>query len=223
MLVPQLAGLTVATADVLVTAEAFGLITGGHITLETGRSARVCFDDVTIEVVSASMGPAGICGVSLAGADLSGVVRTSGLAVTSIDSPPDPVIEGDVVFDHIALGVLDLPEARAAWIRLTGIQPHDMGVHPVSGGAFEAVRFELGHRMIELVSPVPGVQSPMATRVANHGDTALTLALPANDLAAKVAELETAGMTVLDQPPHRLVHPRNTGGVMVQLTPRVEH
>ncbi|MCP3937469.1 MAG: hypothetical protein GY708_19115 [Actinomycetia bacterium] len=233
MSVPQLAGLTAATADVVATAEVFGLITGGLIamgpstrgpsTLGTDRSARVCFDDITIEIVSNDTAQAGICGVTLACADIIGPVRTSGVTVTSIGSLPVPEIGGDVIFDHIALGVLDLAEARAAWIRLTGLQPHDVGVHPVSGGAFEAVRFELGHRMIELVSPAQGVQSPMSTRLAKYGDAALALALPANDLAAKVAELETAGMTVLDQPPHRLVHPRNTGGVMVQLTPRVEH
>ena len=186
------------------------------------------FDDVTIEIVTtqaAGVSRPGVCRVALAGSPSGSQPDTqlNSVAVhrTDDDRPHRPA--GDVEFDHVALAVGDLAAATDAWADLTGCEVHQMGTHPISGGAFEAARVLLGNRMIELLSPVPGVASAMAERIAKFGDNVIAVAMPAKDLDAKLAQLEQAGIAVLDQPPHKMVHPRATGGVLLQLTPRVQH
>lgn len=77
--------------------------------------------------------------------------------------------------------------------------------------------------MIELVSPVPGVPSAMARRLASRGEGVVTLALPVADLDATLERLNGMGVAVVHQPPHWMVHPKHAAGVLVQLTPRVQH
>ncbi|MCB0990682.1 MAG: VOC family protein [Acidimicrobiales bacterium] len=223
----QLAGFTVACTDVDLAAETFATITGGDLT-RRGETAEVAFDDVTIEIVTtqaAGVSRPGVCRVALAGSPSGSQPDTqlNSVAVhrTDDDRPHRPA--GDVEFDHVALAVGDLAAATDAWADLTGCEVHQMGTHPISGGAFEAARVLLGNRMIELLSPVPGVASAMAERIAKFGDNVIAVAMPAKDLDAKLAQLEQAGIAVLDQPPHKMVHPRATGGVLLQLTPRVQH
>jgi hypothetical protein len=116
-------------------------------------------------------------------------------------------------------------EAAAArvWQAIIGVSPHPMGVHPVSGGAFTATRLLLGAQMIELVCPVPGHDSAMSRRLASRGEGALTLALPVVDLPGAEARLAAIGITPLRPAPHVMLHPKDTGGVMIQLTPRIQH
>ncbi len=137
-------------------------------------------------------------------------------------SPPSAPPRG-ARLDHVAVCVGDLEAATGQWERLLGVEAQRLGVHPVSNGAFTASRLLLNQRMIELVSPVPGVASPLADRLAKHGEGAVTLALPVADLGAALERLRILGVRVLEQPPHWMVHPQHTGGVLVQLTPRIQH
>ncbi len=131
--------------------------------------------------------------------------------------------EGDARFDHVAILVKDLAAASARWEKITGAHADQMGIHPVSGGAFSAARLLLGEQMLELVSPTPGVASALAERLEKRGEGLVTLALPAGDVAKTLARLGAAGARVLDQPPHHMVHPKDASGVLVQITPRVVH
>ena len=162
-----------------------------------------------------------------------GRTTLNGLDVELGPAPPTPVdldrpvdrTDGGATarVDHVAVLVADLEPATTAWERLLGVTGERIGLHPVSGGAFAASRLPLGDQMIELVSPVAGVDSPLARRLAERGEGPATLAVPVTDLAAAETRLAAAGVAVLDQPPHRMLHPRDTGGVLVQLTPRVAH
>jgi catechol 2,3-dioxygenase-like lactoylglutathione lyase family enzyme len=125
--------------------------------------------------------------------------------------------------DHVALLAGDLAAASASWAIITDQPVQQMGLHPVSGGAFSAARVLLGSRMIELLTPVPGVTSALADRLASRGEGVAALALPVVDLEVALARLERIGARVLNQAPHRMVHPKDAGGVLVQLTPRVDH
>ena len=125
--------------------------------------------------------------------------------------------------DHVALAVRDLVAAARVWAALTGVSPHMMGLHPVSNGAFVAARVHVGEQMIELVSPVKGYDSPLARRLCSRGDGPAAMALPVHDLDATIGRLAAVGVAVLRPAPHVMLHPRDTGGVLVQLTPRVEH
>ncbi|RPI46890.1 MAG: hypothetical protein EHM59_06155 [Betaproteobacteria bacterium] len=130
---------------------------------------------------------------------------------------------GDARLDHVAIRVRDLDAASGRWERITGVAAHRMGVHPISGGAFAATRFEMGSRMIELVSPVPGRPSPLADRLASHGEGVVAVALPANDIEVTLERVRAAGARVLRLEPHWMVHPKDASGVLIQLTPRVRH
>ncbi|MGH8617730.1 MAG: VOC family protein [Burkholderiales bacterium] len=131
--------------------------------------------------------------------------------------------EGDARFDHVAIAVNDLAAASARWATITGTAAQLMGVHPISNGAFQAARFVLGAQMVELISPVAGVASPLAARLASRGEGVAALALPANRMDATLSRLRAAEARLLEQPPHWMVHPKDASGVLVQITPRVAH
>ena len=135
---------------------------------------------------------------------------------------PRPVA-GDARFDHVAIRVRDLVVAARRWEIITGVTANHLGIHPISNGAFEAARIELGARMIELISPVPGQQSPLADRLASHGEGVAAVAIPANDIDATLTRVRETGARVVRQEPHWMVHPKDAAGVLIQLTPRVQH
>lgn len=131
---------------------------------------------------------------------------------------PEP---GDACLDHVAIRVCDLDAAARRWEAVTGATAQRMGVHPISRGTFEATRLEMGARMVELISPVPEMPSPLADRLASHGEGVVAVAIPANDIEATLARLRAAGARVLRQEPHWMVHPKDAAGVLIQLTPRI--
>lgn len=125
------------------------------------------------------------------------------------------------VLDHVALLVGDLGEMAARWTAILGTPPAALGVHPL--GVCLAARFVLGDRMIELVAPLPERDSALRTRHERAGDGPFGLAIIATDLERTIGAVSAVGARILDQPPHRIVHPSDAGGIPVQLTPRVHH
>jgi hypothetical protein len=77
--------------------------------------------------------------------------------------------------------------------------------------------------MIELVSPVTNIASPLEKRLANRGEDISCLAVRAANLEGTLSQVRDAGARVLHHEPHWLVHPADASGVMVQLTPRIKH
>jgi catechol 2,3-dioxygenase-like lactoylglutathione lyase family enzyme len=146
-----------------------------------------------------------------------------GAMVGLVESAASEASPAGARLDHVALRVRDLAESSARWLAITGIEPLQMGLHPVSNGAFQAARVLLGERMIELISPEPGVPSRIADRLQSHGEGVAALALPVDDLPEVLERLEKRGVRVLRQDPHWMIHPQDAGGVLVQLTPRVAH
>jgi catechol 2,3-dioxygenase-like lactoylglutathione lyase family enzyme len=134
-----------------------------------------------------------------------------------------PPLAGDARLDHVAIAVKNLAQAETVWSRITGVKGELMGVHPASNGSFTASRFVMGEQMIELVSPVEGIESPMARRLAQRGEGIMAIALPADDLDLTLERVRSTGSRVLWQDPHWMVHPKDTAGVLIQLTPRIEH
>ena len=124
--------------------------------------------------------------------------------------------------DHVALRVNNLESSTDHWSKLLGVPGDILGIHPVSNGAFSASRFAIGERMIELVSPVPGVASNLASRLASHGEGAVAVAIPSQDVTATRRLVEQSAKLIW-QDPHWIVHPKDTGGILIQLTPRVAH
>jgi hypothetical protein len=135
----------------------------------------------------------------------------------------EPVLPVGARLDHFAVRVRNLYAGIRNWAALTGSQPVDTGIHPVSKGAFRASRLLFGNQMIELIEPVPGMASVVADRLASHGEGIHTLALVASNLTHTIQQLDRLSGGLIQLPPHIFVHPSATGGVLIQLTPRVNH
>jgi len=153
--------------------------------------------------------------------------RLSGLEIDligeSADSRPRHPADAPAQLDHVALAVEDLEASAARWAALCGVEPEMMGAHPISDGAFDAARLDLGGSMVELLSPAAGRTSPISERLEASGEGPVTLALPAVDLDSMTRALTAIGTRVVQTEHHRFVHPADAGGVLVQLTPRVRH
>jgi catechol 2,3-dioxygenase-like lactoylglutathione lyase family enzyme len=132
--------------------------------------------------------------------------------------PPD---SGDAHFDHVAIAVKDLDQACGRWAVILGTRPDMKGPHPL--GTFNAARFLLGDRMIELVAPRPGVDSAVSQRLGSTGEGVIAVALVSPNFEKTLERVKAAGARVMWREPHWFVHPKDAAGVLIQLTPRVEH
>jgi catechol 2,3-dioxygenase-like lactoylglutathione lyase family enzyme len=218
----KLAGVSIETDDLDHAAAVFAAICGVAPDQEADR-VRFSVGDASLRV-SRVVNGGGLVAIALDDPDgrlAEAPVSLNGIRIET--APPARPRQAEAHLDHVAVLVRDLAAASEAWSALTGAAPEMLGVHPVSGGTFLAARLHLGDRMIELVQPVEGVESALADRLARHGEGAATLALPVNDVRAARDRLEAIDARVLFREPHWFVHPRDTGGVLVQLTPRVEH
>jgi catechol 2,3-dioxygenase-like lactoylglutathione lyase family enzyme len=239
----QLVGVDVAVADLASAANVYRIVCGIEPE-RVGKGVRFRLGDAAVRLVREAAA-AGVRSIELAIPDLaargralgeSGVSfrpsgsgltipadEANGLAVLLVDGSASEDAPAAARLDHVAVRVADLADAMRRWTAITGEVGVDMGVHPVSNGAFTAARFVLGERMIELIAPVDGVSSAVAERLQSHGEGPAVLALPVEDVDSVRAGLESAGVRVLRQDPHWMVHPKDAGGVLVQLTPRVAH
>jgi methylmalonyl-CoA epimerase len=128
--------------------------------------------------------------------------------------------------DHVAIAVRDLE----AWTQRFEV----MLGRPVSfhGRIPEdhvlTAQFHLGETMIELISP-SAEQGAVARRLRDAGEGVYLIAVRVDDLEATLARLREAGVRLIGDPGpgrppvgHVFVHPKDAGGVMIQLTPRAE-
>lgn len=239
----QLVGVNVAAADLVSAANVYRIIVGMEPE-RSGEAVRFQLGDAVVRLVREDA-VAGVRSVELAIADLAARGRAleesgipfqpsgsgltvpadaaNGLAVLLVDRSAPEECRATARLDHVAVRVADLADAMRRWTAITGQVGVDMGVHPVSKGAFTAARFLLRERMIELIAPVDGVGSAVAERLQSHGEGPAVLALPVDDVDRVRTSLEAIGVRVLRQDPHWMVHPKDAGGVLVQLTPRVAH
>jgi methylmalonyl-CoA epimerase len=127
--------------------------------------------------------------------------------------------------DHVAIVVKDLETMLRFYTRELGFTEifreviYDQGV--------ETVGLEAGESFVELLRPLDE-NSPIARY---RGDAAAKLhhtAYKVADIAAKLAELKAAGVRLIDEVPRRgahgnliaFLHPKATGGVLVELCQR---
>jgi len=242
----RLARIRIETNNLDRSAEVFRAICG----IESGTSTRtiqIPLQDASLDLVAVTTGSMGLTSITLVVDDLQVRQRAlldagiqfetsdrglsiapsaaNGLAVEILaDSDPRPAAANSSArLDHVALRVENLAQASARWQAITGIEAEQMGLHPISAGSFSAARFLLGERMIELIAPVPGMESQIAARLASHGEGVAALALPVQDVDSVRRRLADCNARVIRQEPHWMVHPKDTSGILVQLTPRVEH
>jgi methylmalonyl-CoA/ethylmalonyl-CoA epimerase len=123
--------------------------------------------------------------------------------------------------DHVAVCVADLDAALATYGAVFGLEGRDREASEAL--ATEAVLLPIGEGNLELISPRgnPGLEKFLEKR----GPGLHHIALEVEGLDAALLFLKSLGVPLLDETPkigargHRIafVHPRATGGVLVEL------
>lgn len=222
---PRLRTVTITATDVIEAGAFLAAVCGVAATDRTDH-IRIPIDDAALVVGAPSTpGRVGITGIEVeTGTGEQTDARLNGIDVTTNPSDMSPAnVAGDTILDHVAVAVTDLEESVHQWEATIGATAELIGVHPASNGSLRAARFTLGDRMVELLSPVPGVDSAIASRLQRHGEGPLAIALPAKSIETKQEQLKQLGVRILWNAPHWLIHPTNPANVLIQLTPRVQH
>jgi methylmalonyl-CoA/ethylmalonyl-CoA epimerase len=126
-----------------------------------------------------------------------------------------------LTLDHFAVAVPSLDEALPSWSRLLGVSPTTVEDIPAQG---VRVSFLGALELLEPTSP----DTPVGRFLRERGPGLHHVAYRTDDLAAELERLKAAGFQLVDEVPragargHRVafLHPRGTGGVLVEL---VEH
>jgi methylmalonyl-CoA/ethylmalonyl-CoA epimerase len=124
--------------------------------------------------------------------------------------------------DHVGIAVTDLAVTRALYERAFGLEVaheeviEDQGVHELL--------FRLGDGWLQLVAPL-GPDTPVGRFLARRGEGLHHVGYAVPDVARAIDHLSAAGLEVIDPAPRvgsggttiAFVHPKSTGGVLVEL------
>jgi methylmalonyl-CoA/ethylmalonyl-CoA epimerase len=126
------------------------------------------------------------------------------------------------VLDHIGVAVRSIDE-RLAVYRALGLEPS--GGEDVPSQKVRVAFLPVGGTRIELLEATAG-DSPIAGFIATRGEGVHHLCLEVADIRSAMAMARAAGLAVLSEEPQAgadgaqvcFVHPRSTGGVLIELT-----
>ena len=132
----------------------------------------------------------------------------------------------DAPIDHVAIVVADLEASVTLYTRTLGFTQIYREI--VTDQGVEAVGLRSGPSVIELLRPLDE-SSPVARF---RGDAASRLhhtAYRVDDLAGELARLKADGIRLIDEVPRRgahgnlvaFLHPKSTGGVLIELCQRL--
>lgn len=127
--------------------------------------------------------------------------------------------------DHIGIAVNSLTEAIPVFATLLGQNPS--GNEEVPSEGVRVAFFGDGPGRLELLEPLDP-ESPVARFLTRHGPGVHHVCLATPDLSATLARAQAAGMEVLEplirEGAHgtrvSFLHPRSTGGVLIELIER---
>lgn len=128
--------------------------------------------------------------------------------------------------DHIAVVVDEIEPALDFWHKALGLKLG--GVENVPEEAVEVAFLDAGSAHIELIRPTTS-DSGVAKYLAKKGAGMHHLCLAVSDIEAVMAELTGAGVALINESPrsredgtrYAFVHPKSTGGVLVELYEKV--
>lgn len=130
--------------------------------------------------------------------------------------------------EHVAVAVPAIDAALGFWRDRLGWNL--VHVERVDEQGADTARLELGPHCVELVAPT-GPETPIGKFLAKRGPGLHHVCLEVTDIAALLQELAAAGVELIDKAPRKgahgcliaFVHPRSTGGVLVELSQRGAH
>lgn len=133
-----------------------------------------------------------------------------------------PLIEA---LDHIAIATANLEEALAFWQQQLGLACAHIEELPERG--IRVAFLPVGNTRIELVSPLPGREkdSEVSAFLEKRGGGIHHIALRTPDVDADIKAMSDGGAKIAQQPSpgaHEcrvaFVHPKSTGGVLLELS-----
>ena len=124
--------------------------------------------------------------------------------------------------DHIGVALPDFG-AAAKIFELLGLQRHDP--EEIAEQEVETLSFQVGDSEIELLKPT-SPDSPIAKFLDKKGAGIHHFALRVEDIEREIAHLKAEGIRMIDEQPRRgaggkriaFIHPKSTGGILIELT-----
>ena len=124
--------------------------------------------------------------------------------------------------DHVGIAVDDLEASVERYRRMLGVEPAHR--ERVDDQGVEEVLFPVGTSFVQLLGAL-GPETPVGRFLARRGPGIHHVAYRVDDVAAMLAELRDQGTRLVDEAPRRgsrgtliaFVHPKDTGGVLVEL------
>ncbi len=131
----------------------------------------------------------------------------------------------DAPIDHVAIVVKDLEATRRLYVETLGFS--EVYREIVADQGIEALGLRTGDAVIELLRPL-SEESPIA-RYRGEADSKLHhTAYRVADIRGELARLKAAGVRLIDEAPRKgahgntiaFLHPKSTGGVLIELCQR---
>ncbi len=123
--------------------------------------------------------------------------------------------------NHVAVVVADIDQALSFWRDALGLELHH--VEDVPSQKATVAFLPVGDSEVELVKPSTE-DSGLGKFLAERGGGMHHLCFEVDDIAAKLDELKVKGVRLINETPMELpgrkmafVHPKSTGGVLVEL------
>ncbi len=129
--------------------------------------------------------------------------------------------------EHIGIAVQSLETANALFASLLNVPPYKQEAVETEGVTTSF--FKTGETKIELLAATRP-DSPIAKFLEKRGEGIHHLAFEVTDIRAELARLKAAGFTPLSEEPRRgadnklvaFLHPKGTGGVLVELCQEIQ-
>jgi methylmalonyl-CoA/ethylmalonyl-CoA epimerase len=124
--------------------------------------------------------------------------------------------------DHIGIAVADLERSIAVFERLLGVPCY--AVEEVAEQKARTAFFKVGQTKIELLQSTQA-DGPIGRFIEERGEGVHHIAFAVDDLEAALRDAESAGLRLIDAAPRNgaeglriaFLHPKSTGGVLVEL------
>lgn len=125
--------------------------------------------------------------------------------------------------DHIGIAVENLELSLPIYNALTGHKPEHFEV--IESEKVKTAFYSVGQSNLELLEATDPA-STIAKFIAKNGRGGIHhICVAVDDIEKKLAELKAAGVTLIDEKPRRgahnklvaFVHPKSTGGVLIEL------
>lgn len=123
--------------------------------------------------------------------------------------------------DHTAIVVADMDEALARYQRIWGLEPRIR--REVPDQRVEIAFLPVGDTQLELIRPLDA-ESGVARFLEQHGESLHHVGIAVGDIRAELETLSQEGVQLIDREPRHgvhglvaFVHPRSTGGVLIEL------